>query len=150
MGKPIRIDDLARRMVGLSGFSVRDEKNPEGDIEIRYTGLRPAEKLFEELLIGNNVTGTEHPMIMRAMEHSLPWPDVERLLQQLLKAMGEFDVAKARELLKQGVSEYEPSNSPADLVWCIREARRQQQAKVMQLPDRRATGQREGPPARSN
>lgn len=150
MGKPIRIDDLARRMVGLSGFSVRDEKNPEGDIEIRYTGLRPAEKLFEELLIGNNVTGTEHPMIMRAMEHSLPWPDVERLLQQLLNAMGAFDVAKARELLKQGVSEYDPSGSPADLVWCIREARRQQQAKVMQLPDRRATGQREGPPARSN
>ena len=73
MGRPVRIDDLARRMISLMGLTVRDAANPEGDIEIEYTGLRTAEKLFEELLIGTNVTGTDHPMIMRAMEHSLPW-----------------------------------------------------------------------------
>jgi len=69
MGRPVRIDDLARRLVNLMGLTVRDANNPEGDIEIEYTGLRTAEKLFEELLIGTNVTGTDHPMIMRAMEH---------------------------------------------------------------------------------
>src|SRR5205807_649875 len=71
MGRPVRIDDLARRLVSLMGLTVRDAQNPEGDIAIEYTGLRPAEKLFEELLIGSNVTGTDHPMIMRAMEHRL-------------------------------------------------------------------------------
>ncbi len=100
MGKPIRIADLARRMILLAGYSVRDEENPEGDIEIRYTGLRPAEKLFEELLIGSNVSGTGHPMIMRAMEHSLPWSDVQELLNNLLVAMGQFDVATISDLLK--------------------------------------------------
>ncbi len=73
MGKPVRICDLARRMIHLMGMTVRDEQHPDGDIEIAYTGLRPAEKLYEELLIGNNVTGTQHPMILRAIEHSLPW-----------------------------------------------------------------------------
>src|SRR5690606_1980052 len=66
MGKPVKIEDLARRMIHLMGLTVKDERNPDGDIEIVYTGLRPAEKLYEELLIGTNVTGTEHPMIMRA------------------------------------------------------------------------------------
>lgn len=78
MGKPVRIADLAKRMISLMGLTVRDEENPDGDVEIVYTGLRPAEKLFEELLIGTNVTGTEHPMIMRAMEHSLPWYQIDR------------------------------------------------------------------------
>ena len=77
MGKPVRICDLARRMIHLMGLTVRDEQHPDGDIEIAYTGLRPAEKLYEELLIGNNVTGTEHPMILRAIEHSLPWERVQ-------------------------------------------------------------------------
>ena len=138
MGKPIRIDDLARRMVNLSGFTVRDKDHPEGDIEVRYTGLRPAEKLFEELLIGNNVTGTEHPMIMRAMEHSLPWLNVESMLSELLAAMNDYDVARARELLIQGVCEYKPAGSPADLVWCVREEKRHRQGKVTRLPDRRS------------
>ena len=74
MGRPVRIDDLARRMVNLMGLTVRDANDPDGDIEIEYTGLRTAEKLFEELLIGTNVTGTDHPMILRAMEHRLAWP----------------------------------------------------------------------------
>ena len=68
MGKPVRIRDLAEKMIHLMGLTVRDDNSPDGDIEVRYTGLRPAEKLYEELLIGSNVMGTEHPGIMRAEE----------------------------------------------------------------------------------
>ena len=96
MGQPVRIADLAKRMISLMGLTVRDDDNPDGDIEIVYTGLRPAEKLFEELLIGNNVTGTEHPMIMRAMEHSLPWDAVQQVLDELLVALARFDCDRAR------------------------------------------------------
>src|SRR5690606_10370068 len=91
MGQPVRIDDLARRMINLMGLTLRDEKNPEGDIEIEYTGLRTAEKLYEELLIGSNVTGTDHPRILRAVEHSLPWERVRQLLEQLLVALDSYD-----------------------------------------------------------
>jgi len=143
MGKPIRIADLARRMVNLAGFSVRDESYPEGDIEIRFTGLRPAEKLFEELLIGNNVSGTGHPMILRAMEHSLPWDDVQQLLDNLLIAMGQFDVGTACGLLQSGVSEYRPASDIVDGVWCRREGERRLQAKVTSLEARRGAAKRE-------
>ena len=103
MGKPVRIADLAKRMISLMGLTVRDDENPDGDIEIVYTGLRPAEKLFEELLIGNNVTGTEHPMIMRAMEHSLPWPQVQQMLDELLgRARRSFDCERARAAADAG------------------------------------------------
>jgi FlaA1/EpsC-like NDP-sugar epimerase len=117
MGKPVRIEDLARRMIGLMGLSVRDDANPDGDIEIVYTGLRPAEKLFEELLIGNNVSGTEHPMILRATEHSLPWHEVAQVLDELLQAIDSFDCNRARELLMQTVVEYRPKEDVQDLVW---------------------------------
>ena len=120
MGKPMRIDDLARRMVRLSGLTIKDDDNPDGDIEITYTGLRPAEKLFEELLIGNNVSGTEHPMILRAMEHSLPWSATQRMLQHLLVALGQFDVKGARDILLETVVEYRPSADLVDLVWGAR------------------------------
>ncbi len=117
MGKPVRIDDLARRMVNLMGLTVRDEKNPDGDIEIEYTGLRPAEKLFEELLIGDNVTGTEHPMILRAMEHSMPWERVQAMLDELLVVMRKFDCRRAREMLLDAIAEYKPNTPIDDLVW---------------------------------
>jgi len=117
MGKPVRIDDLARRMVNLMGLTVRDDKNSEGDIEISYTGLRPAEKLFEELLIGNNVTGTEHPMIMRAMEHELPWESIQTVLDELLVVMRKFDCRRAREILIETIAEYGPAEEIQDLVW---------------------------------
>jgi type I restriction enzyme M protein len=90
MGKPVRICDLARRMIHLMGLTVRDEDHPDGDIEISYTGLRPAEKLYEELLIGNNITGTQHPMILRAIEHSWPWERVHGMLDEILAAWDEF------------------------------------------------------------
>jgi len=143
MGKPMRIADLARRMINLSGLLVRDEEHPDGDVEIKYTGLRPAEKLFEELLIGNNVSGTEHPMIMRAMEHFLPWAGTQHLLHQLLIVMGQFDVKAARQLLLDGVKEYRPNGELADLVWVSREKARvaaQLAAKVTSLPVRRGAG----------
>ena len=143
MGKPVRIAELARRMISLSGLTVRDEANPDGDIEIRFTGLRPAEKLFEELLIGNNVTGTEHPMILRAIEESLEWPQIQEILQQLIIAMGQFDVREARDILMRGVREYRPSGDIADLVWRWREAHRTAEGKVTNLQARRITGKRE-------
>ncbi|MBS0579570.1 MAG: polysaccharide biosynthesis protein [Proteobacteria bacterium] len=117
MGRPVRIDDLARRMVSLMGLTVRDARNPEGDIEIEYTGLRTAEKLFEELLIGTNVTGTDHPMIMRAMEHRLPWVRMEQVLNDLLVALASFDCHRALTLLDEAVAEYHADIDVRDYVW---------------------------------
>ena len=120
MGEPIRIADLARRMIQVSGHVVRDAENPDGDIEIRFTGLRPAEKLYEELLIGNNVTGTEHPMIMRAVEHALPWPEVAEQLAAIGAAIRRFDCKSAVDTLMTTVREYQPSKEIQDLVWSRR------------------------------
>jgi UDP-N-acetylglucosamine 4,6-dehydratase len=118
MGSPVRIDDLARRMVNLMGLTVRDpEHHPDGDIEIRYTGLRSAEKLFEELLIGNNVGGTQHPMIMRAMEKSLPWIQMREILERLNAAIESSDCRRAVALLREAVPEYQPNEALRDHVW---------------------------------
>ena len=102
MGQPVKIDELARRMIALSGLSVRDEKNPDGDVEIEYTGLRPAEKLYEELLIGENVSGTEHPMIMRAFEHTPSWGEVSQWLTDMRQALDLSNCERARDILAQG------------------------------------------------
>ena len=120
MGQPVRIDDLARRMIALSGRTVRDARNVDGDIEIQYTGLRPGEKLYEELLIGENVSGTEHPMIMRAMEHSPGWNAVQALITEMQRALEKFDCERARQLLGQAVREYQPATQMHDLVWSVR------------------------------
>jgi UDP-N-acetylglucosamine 4,6-dehydratase len=117
MGRPVRIDDLARRLVNLMGLTVRDAGNPDGDIAIEYTGLRTAEKLFEELLIGSNVTGTEHPMIMRAMEHHLPWAKMQEILNDLLVALASFDCHRALALLGESVAEYRADLDIRDSVW---------------------------------
>jgi FlaA1/EpsC-like NDP-sugar epimerase len=144
MGKPVRIADLAKRMISLMGLTVRDDHNPDGDIEIVYTGLRPAEKLFEELLIGTNVTGTEHPMIMRAMEHSLPWSRVQQVLTDLSVALNRFDCDRARHLLMEAVAEYKPSGEIQDLVWSRKAALAHAEASnVTTIQSRRA---RLGPP----
>jgi FlaA1/EpsC-like NDP-sugar epimerase len=123
MGKPVKIADLARRMIELSGLSVCSDSNPQGDIEISYTGLRPAEKLFEELIIGKNVTGTEHPRILRAVEHALPWSRIEELLEELLLALARLDCAATLAILQQAVAEYQPVERPFDLVDRARETR---------------------------
>jgi FlaA1/EpsC-like NDP-sugar epimerase len=117
MGRPVRIDDLARRLVNLMGLTVRDANNPDGDIEIEYTGLRTAEKLFEELLIGSNVAGTDHPMILRAIEHRLSWPKMEQILNDLLVALASFDCHRALELLSMSVAEYQADMEIRDYVW---------------------------------
>src|SRR3984893_15734113 len=117
MGRPVRIDALARRMVNLMGLTVRDANNPDGDIEIEYTGLRTAEKLFEELMIGSNVTGTDHPMIMRAIEHRLSWATMEQILNDLLVALASFDCLRALELLSTSVAEEQPDMEIRDYVW---------------------------------
>ncbi|MBB6091612.1 FlaA1/EpsC-like NDP-sugar epimerase [Povalibacter uvarum] len=147
MGKPVRIADLAKRMISLMGLTVRDEENPDGDIEIIYTGLRPAEKLFEELLIGTNVTGTEHPMIMRAIEHSLPWPQVQQVLDELSVALNRFDCERARQLLMQTVDEYRPSQDLQDLVWTRKaEVANGETTNVTNLQSRRARLAAPSPP----
>jgi FlaA1/EpsC-like NDP-sugar epimerase len=117
MGRPVRIDDLARRMINLMGLSVRDPGNPEGDIEITYTGLRSAEKLFEELLIGNNITKTDHPMIMRAMEHSIPWVRMQQILDSLVSALHSSDCVRSLAILGDSVAEYRPTDDIRDYVW---------------------------------
>lgn len=138
MGSPVRIDDLARRMIHLMGLTVRDEAHPNGDIAIEYTGLRPAEKLYEELLIGTNVTGTRHPMIMRAMEESLSWPEMAAALEQLLDAAGRFDCERLRALLLQYVAGYQPASAVEDLAW--RASRRTTAAATVTAIDSRRPG----------
>jgi FlaA1/EpsC-like NDP-sugar epimerase len=108
MGEPVSILELARRMIHLSGFSVRDEANPEGDIEIHFTGLRPGEKLYEELLIGDNVTDTAHSKIMRAEELVIAWEQLEQTLTALAEANDKDDSAAARELLLSTIDGYNP------------------------------------------
>ena len=117
MGQPVKIIDLARRMIHLSGLEVRDEQHPDGDIEIRLTGLRPGEKLYEELLIGDNVTGTTHPLIMRAEEESLPWPELGRRLSAIEAACASFDLPALQELMLQTVRGYQPTSGIGDLAW---------------------------------
>jgi len=117
MGKPVKIKDLAQRMISLMGLTVRSEDNPDGDIAIEYIGLRPAEKLFEELLIGSKVEGTEHPRIMTADEDSLPYAELSIFIEQLKEAATGLDYETARQLLIDVVKEYEPPNGIEDLAW---------------------------------
>lgn len=118
MGEPVRIADLARKMIHLMGLEEKTEDNPDGDIEIIYTGLRPGEKLYEELLIGDNPQGTAHPRIMMAREVSLPWAEVEDFLNKFSHASQAFDCLAVIELLKQARTGYAPNGELADLVWC--------------------------------
>jgi FlaA1/EpsC-like NDP-sugar epimerase len=111
MGRSVKILDLARRMVRLSGLSLRDERNPGGDIEIEITGLRPGEKLFEELLIGDNPEPTAHPRIMKAHEDHLAWPALELQLQTLRQAADGNDIVTLRTALKACVMGFEPDGS---------------------------------------
>ena len=108
MGEPVNILQMARKMIHLSGLEIRDENRPDGDMEIVYTGLRPGEKLYEELLIGNNVSSTEHPKIMRAEESVVPWEVLEPLLIRLTEAAKQDDVAEMRTLLAEVVSGFNP------------------------------------------
>ncbi|MFC6669706.1 polysaccharide biosynthesis protein [Marinobacterium aestuariivivens] len=114
MGPPVKIREMAEQMIRLAGFSVRDEAHPDGDIGIRYTGLRDGEKLYEELLIGDNVAGTSHPMIMKASEESLPFVRLQPLLQRIEACCDSYDCNGLRELLLQLVSGYQPQHEIRD------------------------------------
>lgn len=117
MGQPVKIIDLARRMVELSGLTVKDDENPEGDIALEVTGLRPGEKLYEELLIGDNPKPTVHPRIMKAHEEFLPWASFQAELQALEWALNANDVSVIRLKMQQLVAGYSPSDDIVDWVY---------------------------------
>jgi len=119
MGEPVKIIDLARRMVELSGLRVKDENSPEGDIAIEVVGLRPGEKLYEELLIGNNPQATQHPRIMKANEKFLPWSELQPMITTLRIAAVNGDVMMIRSMLQMLVPEYQPDEKVVD--WVYRE-----------------------------
>jgi FlaA1/EpsC-like NDP-sugar epimerase len=116
MGQPVKIADLAKKMIHLSGHEVRSEQSANG-IEIRFVGLRPGEKLYEELLIGDNVTGTEHPLIMRAQEAEIAWPFLELMLKQLEDACVRADQEAIRAQLRKIVPEFVPSSDIDEHIW---------------------------------
>ena len=116
MGEPVRIVELAEKMIHLSGLSVRSEKNVHGDITIEFSGLRPGEKLYEELLIGDNVAATQHPMIMRANEDMLSWDELKDRLTQLMDAVRQDDYVLVRQILSNTVSGYSPEGDIVDWV----------------------------------
>lgn len=116
MGEPVRIIDLARKMIELSGLTVKDEENEDGDIEIQITGLRPAEKLYEELLIGDNPAKTSHPRIMKARDDFLPWPQLEARLEKLDRIVRQNDIAAIRALMSELVSGYVSSSQIVDWI----------------------------------
>jgi len=122
MGESVKIMDLARRMVELSGLTVKDELNPNGDIEIEITGLRPGEKLYEELLIGDNPKSTSHPRIMKAHEDFIPWAELDDRLKSLETALGVNDVSVIRLMMSKLVSGFTPSAEIVDWVFMEKEA----------------------------
>ena len=117
MGEPVRIHDLAVKMIHLSGLEVKDDVHPNGDIQIKYTGLRAGEKLYEELLIGDNVSETDNPLIMRAQEEMLAWDELKPVLDELNGAIESCDHEKLRKLLIQIVPDYKPQCEISDILY---------------------------------
>ncbi len=117
MGESVKIIDLARRMIELSGLTVQDEANPQGDIAIEVTGLRPGEKLFEELLIGDNPMPTQHPRIMKAHEEFLPWPELQAQLTELMQAVDTNNVPAMRTHIQHLVPGYHPDTEIVDWIY---------------------------------
>ncbi|AJJ18789.1 TrsG protein-like protein [Yersinia intermedia] len=117
MGDPVKIIDLAKRMINLSGLSVKSDENPDGDIAIEISGLRPGEKLYEELLIGESVQNTYHPRIMTAIEVMLEWDKLNVLLNKIESACNEFDYEYIRSLLLEAPVGFQPTDGICDLTW---------------------------------
>lgn len=117
MGEPVKIADLARKIIRLMGFSEKTSEEPEGDIEIVYSGLRPGEKLYEELLIGDNPQGTAHPRIMKAAELFLPWAEMKKLLLEIDAASHDFDCERIVQILRDAPTGYNSESEMVDLVW---------------------------------
>ncbi len=116
MGEPVKIIDLAIQMIHLSGLEVRDEQNPNGDIEIKVTGLRPGEKLYEELLIGDNSSDTSHSRIMTSKERMLDWEDLQVILSNLDEACKDFNPQQVREILLSAPTNFNPSDELCDIL----------------------------------
>ena len=121
MDESVKIIDLARQMIRLSGLEVKDENNPNGDIEIRTTGLRPGEKLYEELLIGDEVKNTTHPRIMTATEIMVPWEKLESLLAKIDIACQQSDQLTIRNTMLEMPLGFTPKDDICDLVWLQQE-----------------------------
>jgi FlaA1/EpsC-like NDP-sugar epimerase len=117
MGNPVKIHDLAKKMIELSGLVVKDINRPDGDIEIKFTGLRPGEKLFEELLVGSNVSKTENPLIMRAEEVFIDWDDLSPLINKIENAAIESDYELIRQILLKVVPEFNPQCDIEDYLY---------------------------------
>jgi len=140
MGESVKIKDLASKMIRLSGFEVKDKNNPHGDIEIVCTGLRPGEKLYEELLIGDNVGETSHERIMTANEVMLPLAELNVFLEALDIACHNFEHETIRQLLLDAPTGFNPTDGICDLVWNVKQKATNQfdndfteQAKVVNL-----------------
>jgi FlaA1/EpsC-like NDP-sugar epimerase len=116
MGEPIKIVDLAKKMIELYGNTIKDESNPEGDIAIKFTGLRPGEKLFEELLLGVDPLPTTHDRIYKSSEPSLTWSDMKEHLNEILDIVSDDDVSKLRVLFQEIVNGYVPNGKNVDFI----------------------------------
>jgi FlaA1/EpsC-like NDP-sugar epimerase len=137
MGDSVKIKDLAEKLIRLSGLELKDDSNPNGDIAIECTGLRPGEKLFEELLIGDNVQDTFHERIMTANEAMLSWANLEPILNDLDKMCHNFDHESIRELLLNAPTGFNPTDGIGDLVWAARkdaDNKKVHTAEVINLP----------------
>ena len=128
MHEPVRILDLARKMIHLMGYIIKDERNPNGEIAIEYTGLRPGEKLYEELLIGEQVTGTDHPKIMRAEEDFLAWHEIEQLAMRLEQACAALDQVQIREVLSEAIGGFVSKETASDPMLDTQALEREQEA----------------------
>jgi len=117
MGEPVKILYLAKKMIHLSGLNIKDSNNPNGDIEILFTGLRPGEKLYEELLIGDSVLETEHQLILRSNEEMLPWSDLKLILNKLKTSVDKQNLEGARQALIEAVPGYKPQGDINDLMY---------------------------------
>jgi FlaA1/EpsC-like NDP-sugar epimerase len=133
MGKSVKIVDLAKKMIRLSGYEVRSEKNPEGDIDIEFSGLRPGEKLYEELLIGDDVTGTEHERIMTANELYLTWAEYSVILDRLDLACHQFNHEAIRDILLKTPTGFAPTDGICDLVYQQKAKNSEAAKKVINL-----------------
>lgn len=134
MGEPVKILDLAKRMIHLSGLELKTSNALAGDIEIRFSGLRPGEKLYEELLIGNNVSGTEHKRVLRAEELSLNWTQTADLINKLDYACNHFKCDMVRALLIEAPTGYQPEGDTLhDFVWRVKQDESAKQTSPPQL-----------------
>lgn len=134
MGQPVRIIDLARRLVELSGRTVRDANRPDGDIALNITGLRPGEKLYEELLIGDNAEPTSHPRVMKAHEDCPSWVELKRMFEQLEEALDNNDVPRIKQVLQFMLPGYQPHAEVVD--WVHLEKARRAAKPVFQAGER--------------